>query len=144
MDHISQIARAWSWTGLHPRLVVAENDFGNVIVEDIQGRYWRICPEELSCVVVSSTRAEWDQLSASQAFREDWGMWPLVREATAKFGALEQGRKYCLKIPAVLGGNYAADNLATIGLNELIGASGDLAKQIADVADGSPVKLRAV
>jgi hypothetical protein len=74
MDHISQIEAAWSWTGLLPRAVIAENDFGNLIVEDVQGRYWRICPEELSCIVVSGTRAGWDELSASPEFQEDWEM----------------------------------------------------------------------
>src|SRR5271166_5786843 len=103
MVHISHIAAAWSWIGLHPRAIVAENDFGNVIVEDIQGRYWRICPEEPSCIVVSGTRADWDQLYASPVFQEDWAMLPLVSEATARLGSLVPGRKYCLKIPAVLG-----------------------------------------
>jgi hypothetical protein len=144
MDHISQIEAAWSWTGLLPRAVIAENDFGNLIVEDVQGRYWRICPEELSCIVVSGTRAGWDELSASPEFQEDWEMWPLLREATARLGPLDQGRKYCLKIPAVLGGKYSGDNLGTIGLSELIAVSGDMAKQISDVPHGSRVKLRVV
>ena len=144
MDHISQIAAAWSWTGLHPRAVIAENDFGNVIVEDIQGVFWRICPEALSCTVVSLTRVDWDQLYASPVFQEDWAMSALVSEATARLGPLDQGRKYCLKIPAVLGGEYGGDNLGTIALGELIGASGDMAKQIANEPDGSSVQMRVI
>ena len=45
-------------------------------------------------------------------------MMPLVGEATARLGPLDQGRKYCLKIPAILGGEYGGDNLGTISLTE--------------------------
>jgi hypothetical protein len=45
---MEEIASAWSWTGLRPRTVVAESDFGNPMVEDIEGRFRRICPEALS------------------------------------------------------------------------------------------------
>lgn len=144
MDCISNIAAAWSWIGLHPRAIIADNDFGNIIVEDMQGRYWRICPEELSCTAVSGTRADWDQLYALPAFQEDWAMLPLVSAAMARLGSLGQGRKYCLKIPAVLGGEYGGENLGTIDFRELISASGDMAKQIADVPDGSAVEIRVV
>jgi hypothetical protein len=144
MDHISHIAAAWSWIGLHPHAIVAENDFGNVIVEDTQGRYWRIRPEELSCIVVSRTRADWDQLYRSPVFQEDWAMLPLVSEATARLGPLGPGRKYCLKIPAVLGSKYGGENLGTIDFSELIGVSGDMAKQIADVPDGSSIEIRVI
>jgi hypothetical protein len=127
-----------------PRANVAENDFGNVIVEDIQRQYWRICPEDLSCILVSSTRADWDQLYASPGFQEDWAMLPLVSEATARLGTLGPGRKYCLKVPAILGGEYGGENLGTIDFSELISVSGDMAKQIADVPDGSSVEIRVV
>jgi hypothetical protein len=71
-------------------------------------------------------------------------MTPLVSEALARVGPLDQGRKYCLKIPAVLGGEYGGYNLGTIGLSELIGVSGDMAKTIADVPDGTSIEMRVV
>lgn len=56
----------------------------------------------------------------------------LVEQAREKSGPLPEGRKYCLKIPAILGGEYGGDNLATISLLELIRASGHLAQQTKD------------
>jgi hypothetical protein len=49
--------------------------------------------------------------------------------------------KYCLKIPGVLGGEYGGNNLATVDIRQLLGASGDIARQIADVPDGGKVRL---
>jgi hypothetical protein len=48
-----------------------------------------------------------------------------VRLAESTLGPLSAGRKYCLKIPSVLGGRYRRDNLATVPLSELIRFAGE-------------------
>jgi hypothetical protein len=133
---------AWGWCGVDPVEIVGENDFGNLMVKDCAGRYWRLCPEDLSCTVIARDREELDVLSRDQAFLRDWYMSALVDEAFQRLGALPEGCKYCLKIPGVLGGEYGGDNLATIHLNELIRASGDIAHQIKDLPDGAKVRLK--
>jgi hypothetical protein len=144
MDLISSIKRGWSWTGLDPALVVGENDFGNLIVEDAQGRYWRVCPEDLKCIVIANSRTELDALSQRQDFLHDWYMAALVEKAKGQLGPLRPGYKYCLKIPGPLGGEYGGTNLGTISLRELIEASGDMARQIDDVPEGAEVRLTVV
>lgn len=71
-------------------------------------------------------------------------MTALVSLANDKCGPLTEGRKYCLKIPGALGGEYAIDNLATAPQVELVGISGDIARQIKELPDGTQVKLRVV
>ena len=147
LDHMNLVAAiesAWGWTGIQPVEVVGENDFGNLMVKDSDGRYWRLCPEELSCEVVAETRGDLDKLSIDQEFLSDWYMGPLVEQARETCGPLPEGRKYCLKIPAVLGGAYSRDNIGTISLLELIDVSGDIAQQIKDLPDGAKVRLRVV
>lgn len=68
----------------------------------------------------------------------------LVDQATQRLGALAAGRKFCLKIPGVLGGEYGGNNLGTISMEELIRFSGDIARQIASLPDGTPIKLSVV
>jgi hypothetical protein len=142
MNVVADIEEAWGWVGIQPVEVVGENDFGNLIIKDVHGRYWRLTPEDLSCEVVAQTRAELDQLSVDQEFLRDWHMRSLVEQAREKCGPLPEGRKYCLKIPAILGGQYGGENFATISLVELIRASGHLARQIKDLPDGAKVHLR--
>lgn len=138
------VRAAWGWCGVDPVDIVGENDFGNLMVKDSTGRYWRLCPEDLSCAVVARDREELEALSRSQEFLRDWYMSGLVEEAFHRFGALPEGRKYCLKIPGALGGEYGGDNLATIYLDELIRASGDVAQQIQDLPDGAKVRIKIV
>lgn len=72
----------------------------------------------------------------------DWEMASLVEEAEARYGVQPEGRCFCLKVPAVLGGAYAIENIGTVPLLELIAFVGDLARQIEDLPDGATVDLR--
>ena len=93
-------------------------------------------------MIVASNRYDLDVLSKNQEFLQDWHMSALVNYAFKTLGVLPEGYKYCFKIPGVLGGEYGGENIATISLEELINASGYIAKQIKDLPDGSKIKLR--
>ena len=144
MELIATVREAWGWTGLDPDRIVGDNDFGNLMVKDQSGRYWRVCPEDLSCKVVADNRSELDALSVAQDFLRDWHMVSLVAMARESLGPLQPGYRYCLKVPSVLGGEYGGGNLASIPLGELISASGHIAKQIADLPNGAKVQLSIV
>ena len=141
---LDTIRKAWGWVGLNPIDVVATNAFGNVIVRATDGAYWRICPEEWSCEQVARNEEEYAALSRNDEFRTDWEMACLVELARAKLGPVPDGRCYCLKQPAVIGGSYAAENLGTISMDELIAFSGDMAEQVKDVPDGGQVRIEVV
>ena len=141
MTIIEEIRSAWGWSGLMSDEIVGQNDFGNLLVRDIEGVYWRICPEELGCEVIAKNRVQLDELSNDQEFLQDWYMRSLVEMARSKLGPLPEGRKYCLKIPGMLGGQYNEDNLGTISLAELIRSSGYLANDTKDLPDGAKIQL---
>ncbi len=141
MDRVSAIAESWGWAGLQPKVIIADNAFGNLIVEDRDGCFWRITPEELSCEVVAKSRPELEDLLRDPDFLGGWNMKALVHAASASVGPLGPGRKYCLKLPGVLGGKYEVANLGSISELELIRVSGDMARQIAELPDGANVRL---
>ena len=144
-DHnklVSEIKASWAWIGLDPSEVVAENDFGNLVVRDFSGRYWRICPEELACEVIAGDRAAYDALVQDPEFITDWTMDALVQAAQASLGPLAPGQKYSLATPAILGGRYETSNIKTISLIELIRFSGDVGFQIKDLPDGTEIVIK--
>lgn len=141
MQLLDEVRGAWGWVGIDPVELMDDNDFGNLILKDARGQYWRLCPEDLYCEVVAGGREELGRLSKDQEFLSSWNMRGLVDQAFQRFGMLAPGRKYCLKIPGVLGGEYGGNNLTTISLDELIRASGHIAQQIADLPDGASIKL---
>lgn len=133
MIPVEAINEAWGWVGLNAVEVLGENAFGNLIVRDADGLYWRLSPNELSCEPVAGNRAALDALSWNQDFLNDWYMPDEVRLAESTLGPLSAGRKYCLKIPRAMGGDYGRDNLATVPLNELIRFAGEGAQQFEDL-----------
>jgi hypothetical protein len=144
MNLVEEIRQSWGWVGIEPVEVVGENDFGNLIVKDEEGKYWRLCPEDCYCKIIAESRVELDALSTSQEFLHDWYMRAFVSLANDQCGPLTEGRKYCLKIPGVLGGAYGEDNLATAPQIELVRLSGDVARQLKELPDGAQIELRVV
>lgn len=142
MDIIQELRESWGWAGLEPTEVIGENDFGNLIIKDGQGKYWRMTPEECTCEVIAVDRQALDALTTDQEFLHDWYMTSLVEVAEQSCGPLVDGRKYCLKIPGLLGGEYVTKNLGTVPLVELIRLSGDIALQVRDLPDGAHVSLK--
>jgi hypothetical protein len=138
---LTTINEAWSWIGLVASSIVAINDFGGVIALSADGDYWRIDPDIPRCERIAGDEIEFERIWHDEEFQFDWQMLPLVRIAAATAGPLTADRCYCLKVPSVLGGSYAADNIATNSRLELIGFAGDLAHQIKDMPDGTQVKL---
>lgn len=142
MPELVEVIRdAWRWRGLEPVEVLGSNAFGNVIVRAADGILWRIMPEEPSATPIAEDDAALRRVFADEEFRIDWEMLALVSEAQARLGPRGE-RCYCLKIPAVLGGAYDGDNMGLISLDELLGAAGDIARQIDGLPDGAHVRLR--
>ena len=138
---ISKINKAWNWKGFNATEIVRTNGFGNVIFKTDKNEYWRICPEEISCGKIAESDFEFDRISADSEFIEDWEMTNLVNIAKSELGDLKENEKYCLKMSAVIGGEYEKTNLGKISFAELIAFSGDLGFQIKDLKDGQKIKL---
>lgn len=144
MTLIEAIAEFWGWMGIKPQAIIVENDFGNYLIQDVQNCIWRLCPEDLYCVVIAEAKHQLAELFADQEFLHDWNMEVLVRDARENLGSLELGWKYHLVIPGVLGGKYDISNIRMVPQIEQIRFSGDLARQIQHLPDGAQIELKIV
>jgi hypothetical protein len=129
MITVDDINDAWGWVGLNAVAVLGANPFGNLLLLDDEGRYWRLRPQDLLCEPVASNEADLAALSYNQAFLEEWYMAEMVDLAEATLGPLVDDRKYCLKIPLSLGGDFKSGNLSMVPLPELIRFAGEGAQQ---------------
>lgn len=139
---ITTIKSAWGWSGLEPQEVINKNAFGNFIVADTQGAYWRIMPEEISCTIIAKTAQEFEKLLSDKEFTEDWEMKHMVQLAYEKLGPLENNRVYYFKLSPALGGTYTQENIEMISVDELLAMSGDIAEQVKNLPDGAQIKLK--
>ena len=139
---IAEINKAWNWKGFNAIKIIRTNDFGNVIFKTDNNEFWRICPEELSCEKIAESELQFERIVNHPEFIQDWEMTHLVDLAKSELGELEQDQKYCLKVPAVVGGKYEKANIGKISFTELIAFSGDLGFQIKDLKDGQKINLK--
>jgi hypothetical protein len=140
-DTIELIADAWGWQGLRPAKVIQTNAFGSILLEDIDGRIWRITPELAECTVVAEDRNGIHNLLIDDEFALDWSMGQLLPLAIATVGPLNEGECYGFKMPPVLGGGYDASNLCKLPIQEVLHFSGTIARQTRDLPDGAQVEL---
>ena len=135
MSILDTVTAAWGWVGITPEKVIAENEFGNLIIKDLEGMYWRLCPEDLYCEVVADDDADYNELVKDEEFNQDWFMEVMVQKATEKFGPLDEGFKYHMLEPGALGGKYAVFNIKPIELERIVKFSGELAQKLHRAGD---------
>ena len=138
---INAIAEGWRWKLGQPVEVVATNLFGNAIVKNDQGLYFRIVPEEWSCELIANSTSDLEQATNTADFIQDWEMTRVIALAVSTLGSLAEGQVYCLVTPGILGGKYDAENIKKISLREVLAYSGDMAKQINGLPDGANVQM---
>jgi len=144
MDILQTIADAWNWKGIEPVEIVDQNAFGNVIVRTIAGSFWRIRSEVPCAEPIAYSESQLIEIRNDPEFVLDWEMKLLVQKAKDMLGDPGVGRCYCLKMPAILGGEYRSANLGTISLLEILSFSGYLAKQVDGLPEGSQMRLKIV
>lgn len=142
MNIIEEVKGAWGWVGINPVEIVAENEFGNLILKDADNKFWRLCPEDVYCKIIASSIYEYNKLIQNDEFLNDWNMTVMVDEAMEMLGALEDGYKYYMVIPGVVNGEYGGDNIKTAPLEKIIRFSGDLGRQIKNLPDGAEIQLK--
>lgn len=131
----------WSWALSEASRVLAQNRFGNVVVELNDGSIWRVCPEELIASKVAGSEAELAELWANHEFQTDWSVEAWIEAAESTLGPLKEGQCYGFKIWPVLGGTYEVENMAIKSMLEWLAVSGDVGRQAKDLPAGTQVRL---
>jgi hypothetical protein len=139
---LESIQEGWLWAIGTPVRVVAVNSFGNVIVQNSNGQFYRIIPENLEYVFLCDSEDALDKIARESAFAFDWDMKLLREQAERALGRLTTNECYHLVIPATLGGAYAISNIKKIPIGEWLSFSGNVAQQIKDLPDGAHVQFK--
>lgn len=73
-----------------------------------------------------------------------WLMIPLVDKMVAAGVVLQPGQCYGFKIPPVMGGDYAVENVEPLAVWDCLGAYGSIHYQLQNVPDGTQVVLKVI
>jgi hypothetical protein len=117
----------------------AEDIFGEQFAIN-SGRVYRFDPETGGVEAVASSLEEWSALILDN-YETETG-YPLAHEWHTLYGSLPQGQRLLPKIPFVLGGDYAIDNLYPLDAIEGMKLRADIWRQIKGLPSGTQVKLK--
>jgi hypothetical protein len=139
---LESIQEGWGWAIGTPARVIAVNAFGNVIIQNSIGQFFRIIPENLESVFLCDSEDALEKMMRESEFAFDWDMKLLREQAERALGTLTTNECYHLVIPATLGGAYAISNIKKISIGEWLSFSGCVAQQIKDLPDGTQVQFK--
>lgn len=140
MTLVEVVNEAWGWTGLTARRIVAESSMGHLVLTDTEDRLFYLDPDGMALIPLG-TEAEAQAHLASEEAKELWSGGALVTEARKRFGEPPEGSVFTIKPHAMIEGRYEPESLCVMPLDELIRFTGDVAQQIKDLPDGSPIQL---
>jgi hypothetical protein len=66
----------------------------------------------------------------------------LLARWESKNGYLNTGDRLCPKKPFVVGGEYDIENLSPLGIEKNLSYNSELAKQIHNLSDGTPIRFQ--
>jgi hypothetical protein len=122
-------------------LYFAEDAFGNQFC--IRGD--NVCAfdaETAETRIVASGIEQW-----AEAILDDYSYWSgfaVSHKWQLQNGALPPGSRLVPKQPFVIGGEYTPENLRAVAAVRGMRWRGELARQIQELPDGSPIKLKAL
>ena len=131
----------WSWALSDATRILAQNRFGNVLVELGDGSIWRVFPEDLMASKVAASEAEIAGLWTDREFQADWTVGAWIELAEPSLGPLKEGQCYGFKLWPVLGGTYEVENMAIKSMLEWLAVSGDVGRQAKDLPPGAEFRL---
>lgn len=143
-SHVESAAALTSWAPTYGELAAgltffAQDAFGHQFALSASGVLF-FNAETGEKELVASTLEGW--ADAVLQDYEFYSGWPLAHAWQAEYGPLPVGRRLAPKVPFILGGAYALENLYVATTVELMHFRADLARQLREVADGAQVTLR--
>ncbi len=138
---IETLNESCSWATPKVQSVLAVNSIANCLLKDINNRYWRICPEELSAELIAENEDQVQKIFADPEYKQDWQLLGLIDPAEKHFGKLNHGECYAMIKPAVIGGEYSIDNLRVGSIYEYLSFTGEVAFKTKDHKQGEKVTI---
>lgn len=138
-----QLLSEWSWILPNEFSVRQVNRFGDLFGVVADGSVHMLDTGGGSLKQLADSYATFLERIADADVAREWLLVPLVDSAAEAGLTLEKGQCYSFKLPPVLGGKYAIDNMFALDLPSHLGAYGSIYGQMAGLPDGSKVVLRA-
>jgi hypothetical protein len=138
-----RLLQEWKWLAPGEFDLLAVNAFGDLFLQDFQGRVHRLDVTSGTISSIAASREEFRVAARDAEKKRDWLLEELAEQAQ-RLGC-SPGKGQCVggKIPFVFAQSAnAPENMYVADLYEYVSFMGDLHSQIKSVPDGGQVRIR--
>lgn len=137
----ARLLSPWAWLLPERARPWLMNRFGDVFLAFPDGTVRALALDRGVVEEVAASREEFCQELGRPGNADSWLLVPLADRAVAAGVRPGHGECYGYRLPPVLGGGYCVENLAVLPVGQHLGFSGELHRQLFDVADGDYVRI---
>jgi len=136
-----RLLSTWRWLCPQPLTIIDRNAFGDLFLCDNSGRVHKLDVGVGSFLPVAESEFEFRELAEKPERREEWFAEKSAQSASER--GITPGLGQCIgfNIPTVFAQGGGLDSAYVADIYDVVGFLGDLHHQIADLPDGSKVKL---
>lgn len=145
IDGISseRLLQEWQWLTAGEFRLLAANAFGDLFLQDVQGKVHRLDVTGGTISAIAASPAGFREAAKDTANKKEWFLEELAELAERK--GCSPGKGQCVggKIPFVFKESAnRPDNMYVADLYEYVSFMGDLHRQISEVPDGGEVRIK--
>ena len=143
MSVVGALNDGWGWTGIKAAKVHDQSPMGHLIFASSEGCFYYLDVDGMRIETLGTADAVQAHFATREA-QELWSGGALVDAARNRFGELPEGHVFNLEPLALLQGQYEADQMCVLPLEDLIRFTGDAARQLKDLSDGAQFQVKVV
>ena len=141
MNLVDAINDSWGWTGISVSRVRAQSPMGHLVLSNQEDCFFYLDPDGMAIVPLGNRVDAQAHLDDAEA-QELWWGGELVAKARELLGEPPEGSVFALTPHAMISGEYAPENMCILPLQELVAFSGDAARQLKNLPDGTEINLK--
>jgi hypothetical protein len=137
---LEAVNKGWRWAGTTFVAIHAQSPMGHLVLSDAEGCFHYLDTDGMELIPLGNKAA----LDAHFAVPENIQLWEasgLVDPARERLGEPSEGKVFALSPTDWIEGNYAPDRICHLPLKEIVFLSGDLARQLKDLPDGTQIRI---
>lgn len=138
---VERLLANWRWLCPEPRTLIARSVFGHLFLADELGQIWWLDVEIGKLTRVAESEPEFHNLLQDSARRTQWFAEPEERAAASKGLIPNEAQCIGFEFPLVISSPGHSPKPYVADLYEVVSFLGDINEQIANVPDGTEVKL---
>jgi hypothetical protein len=137
---LEAVNEGWRWAGTTFVAIHAQSRMGHLVLSDAEGCFHYLDTDGMEMIPLGNKTA----LDAHFADPENLALWEaqsLIEPARERLGDPTEGHVFNLSPTDWIEGNYAPERMCHLPLKEIVFLSGDFARQLKDLPDGSQIQI---